>query len=98
MPTPLNLYPLDDKTLGLEWDDGLRSQYSLRVLRGSCRCASCVDEITGVRIVFPEHISENIRAIEARAVGRYALQFVWSDGHEAGIYTFDYLRELAQKA
>lgn len=96
MPIPTNLYPHDDNTLALEWDDGLQSIYSLRMLRGSCRCASCVDEITGARLVFPEHIPTDIRALEARAVGRYALQFVWSDGHESGIYTFDYLRELAQ--
>lgn len=98
MPIPINLYPVDDKTLGIAWDDGASTQYVLRVLRGSCRCASCVDEITGVRIVFPEHIPESIRAVEARAVGRYALQFVWSDGHDSGIYTFEYLRELARKA
>ena len=28
-------------------------------------------------------------------VGRYALSFVWSDGHKTGIFSFDYLRELA---
>lgn len=98
MPIPINLYPVDDKTLGIEWDDGAHTQHVLRELRGNCRCASCVDEITGARIVFPEHISESIRAVEARAVGRYALQFVWSDGHDSGIYTFEYLRELARKA
>ncbi|MEK7727208.1 MAG: DUF971 domain-containing protein [candidate division KSB1 bacterium] len=98
MPTPINLYPLDDNTLVLEWDDGQKSKYALRNLRGSCRCAGCVDEITGARVVFPEHIPANIRALEARTIGRYALQFVWSDGHESGIYTFDYLRELAQQS
>jgi DUF971 family protein len=29
---------------------------------------------------------------EAHPVGRYALQFVWSDGHDTGIYSFDILR------
>ncbi len=98
MPTPINIYPLDDQTLGLDWDDGQHTKYTLRNLRGSCRCASCVDEVTGERLVFPEHIPENIRALEARAVGRYAFQFVWSDGHESGIYTFEYLRELAHQS
>ncbi len=28
-------------------------------------------------------------------VGRYALTFVWSDGHQTGIFSFDYLRQLA---
>jgi DUF971 family protein len=27
-------------------------------------------------------------------VGRYALNFRWSDGHETGIYSFQYLRDL----
>ncbi len=27
------------------------------------------------------------------AMGSYALQFVWSDGHYTGIYTWDYLRQ-----
>jgi DUF971 family protein len=31
-------------------------------------------------------------------VGQYALQFVWSDGHSAGLYTFAYLREMSDSA
>jgi len=27
-------------------------------------------------------------------VGRYAVQIAWTDGHDSGIYTFEYLREL----
>ncbi|MBI2880859.1 MAG: DUF971 domain-containing protein [Candidatus Tectomicrobia bacterium] len=30
--------------------------------------------------------------VEVNPVGRYALQFVWSDGHDTGIYSFDFLR------
>lgn len=29
-------------------------------------------------------------------VGRYALQFIWSDGHRTGIYPFEYLRRIAE--
>jgi DUF971 family protein len=32
----------------------------------------------------------NLEAIEA--VGSYALQFTWSDGHSTGIYSWDWLR------
>ncbi|MFI2811237.1 gamma-butyrobetaine hydroxylase-like domain-containing protein [Microbulbifer sp. JSM ZJ756] len=31
------------------------------------------------------------------AAGRYALKLVFSDGHDSGIYTWDYLRELCEK-
>ncbi|MDX6289392.1 MAG: Gamma-butyrobetaine hydroxylase-like, N-terminal, partial [Blastocatellia bacterium] len=30
-------------------------------------------------------------------VGRYALNFRWSDGHETGIYSFQYLRDLCEQ-
>jgi DUF971 family protein len=33
---------------------------------------------------------------QAQVVGRYALNFQWSDGHAEGIYTFDFLRQLCQ--
>jgi DUF971 family protein len=32
----------------------------------------------------------------AHAVGRYALQFNWQDGHTAGIYSWEYLRRVCQ--
>jgi DUF971 family protein len=31
-------------------------------------------------------------------VGGYALQLFWADGHSTGIFTFDYLRRLANLA
>ena len=31
-------------------------------------------------------------------VGRYGVRIRWSDGHDAGIYTFDMLRELANES
>ncbi|NIR47705.1 DUF971 domain-containing protein, partial [candidate division KSB1 bacterium] len=43
-----------------------------------------------------EVISEDLELREAQVVGRYALQFSWSDGHTEGIYSFDYLRRLCQ--
>lgn len=29
-------------------------------------------------------------------VGKYALQLCWADGHNTGIYTYDYLRQLCE--
>lgn len=29
-------------------------------------------------------------------VGKYTIQFLWSDGHFTGIFPFDILRELCQ--
>ena len=36
--------------------------------------------------------------VEFSPVGRYALAFLFNDGHSTGIYTFDFLRETALKS
>ncbi len=38
-------------------------------------------------------INPSMTLTDIGAVGSYALEFVWSDGHGAGIYTWKYLRE-----
>ena len=46
----------------------------------------------------PDAIREDLEIKDLTIVGRYALNFRWSDGHETGIYSFRYLRELCDKA
>jgi DUF971 family protein len=53
-----------------------------------------VDERTGIPILKPEDVSEDVRPVRIEPVGRYAIQFHWSDGHATGIYSFDRLRAL----
>jgi DUF971 family protein len=57
-------------------------------------CASCVDEFTGVRKIVHGSIPAGLERASVAAVGNYALQFGWSDGHATGIYSFEYLRRL----
>jgi DUF971 family protein len=76
------------------WSDGHFSSYPSWYLRENCMCAGCVEEFTGERKVGHGNISSTIERVSVSAVGNYALQFEWSDGHGAGIYTFEYLREL----
>jgi DUF971 family protein len=49
-------------------------------------------------VLKPDTISEELKINDMSIVGRYALNFRWSDGHETGIYSFRYLRELCDKA
>jgi ATP-binding protein involved in chromosome partitioning len=78
----------------IRWSDGHVSRYPFRALRQACPCALCVDEWTGQRRMDPERILKSVRPMEIRRVGRYALQFVWSDMHSSGIYTYELLRSL----
>ncbi|HIC33310.1 MAG TPA: DUF971 domain-containing protein, partial [Gammaproteobacteria bacterium] len=63
-------------------------------LRLLCPCAGCVDEMSGVRTLVSESVDKGIYPTAIHYVGQYALQFIWSDGHSTGLYTFEYLREI----
>jgi DUF971 family protein len=83
--------------LRINWADGRVCEYEAAVLRRACPCAQCVDEWTGERRLQPKMISEDIQMDDLSIVGRYALNFRWSDGHETGIYSFEYLRNLCER-
>lgn len=85
---------LDADGIHIAWDDGHGSRYPHRLLRGQCPCAACVQEMTGVRMVFESDVPEDVGALDWMQVGNYALQFLWSDEHMTGIYSFEYLRRL----
>ena len=51
---------------------------------------------TGKRVVGPENIPEDVEALDWMTVGRYALQFLWSDAHDTGIYPYAMLRSLPE--
>jgi DUF971 family protein len=87
-----------DAALRITWADGRVSLYQAAELRRACPCAQCVNEWTGQRVLRPETISEELVIDDLSLVGRYALNFRWSDGHETGIYSFRYLREFAERA
>jgi len=76
------------------WDDGHRSIYPHRLLRLRCQCASCVEEMSGRQRLDPDQVAEDVKAVDQMQVGSYALQFLWSDTHYTGIYTFKFLRSI----
>ena len=81
----------------ITWADGRVCQYDAPNLRRACPCAGCVNEWTGERTLKAEAVSDALRIGDLQLVGRYALNFRWSDGHETGIYSFRYLRELCEQ-
>ena len=96
--TPLEVGPTEDGTrLRIAWEDGQVSEYGPRTLRLRCPCAGCVDEMTGERILTPGMVPEDVHPTAIHYVGRYALQFEWSDGHSTGIYPFEFLRKLDEE-
>ena len=94
---------VDKSTSRLEivWDDGLVSRYPLSHLREACPCVECRG---GHAKMGMAHAPDDILKLSPRrsyaitgmsAVGNYALQPSWDDGHQTGIYTWEYLRLLS---
>lgn len=85
----------EDSGLVIEWGPGLPpASYPARPLRLACPCAACVDELSGRALLDPGTVPSDVRPVKLQLVGSYGLKVWWSDGHHAGIYTFEFLRSL----
>ena len=88
----------------IEWKDGHLSLYSFPFLRDACPCALCDEERgkagrepgdpvvakSGELVMF----KATAKPLSAEPVGKYALKFKWNDGHELGIYSWQFLRQV----
>jgi DUF971 family protein len=93
LPRPTNVQLLPESII-IQWDDGFISSYEHRYLRLNCRCAVCVGEWPSRREIDESLVPRDVYALEYTHVGQYALQFLWSDVHYTGIYTYELLRKL----
>jgi len=83
-----------DQAIVILWDDGHRSPYPHRFLRLRCPCAGCIDEMSGRPRLDPDQVPQDVHAVEHMSVGNYGMQFLWSDTHYTGIYTYRMLRSI----
>ncbi len=87
----------DEGMLCVRWSDGSQSRYDLDGLRRSCPCALCREaheESDELSVLSGEALSATAEAQRVEFVGRYGLRIEWADGHDHGIYTFDFFRQL----
>jgi DUF971 family protein len=82
----------------ITWSDGHTSHFDFPYLRDLCPCALCNDERQkkspmGASAALPM-FKPKVTARAARAVGNYAVQIDFSDGHTTGIFSFEHLREI----
>ncbi|MDH0302569.1 MULTISPECIES: DUF971 domain-containing protein [unclassified Pseudomonas] len=87
-PQALNNRPAQGE-LQVQWAGTLQVLSHAR-LRGACPCSQCrAARLKGA--VSP--LRDDVRVTRIETQG-YGLQLVFSDGHERGIYPWDYLRAL----
>ncbi len=87
----------DEGMLCVRWSDGTQSRYDLDGLRRSCPCALCREareQSDELSLLSGEAVSATAEAQRVDVVGRYGLRILWGDGHDHGIYTFDFFRQL----
>ena len=93
--------------LRIQWGDDHFSIYRTDFLRAQCPCATCrVERRRDVKerdLLASQPTAAGLANPQVEQVGRYAIRLTWRDGHDTGIYPFDYLRgicpcaECAQK-
>jgi DUF971 family protein len=94
-PPPESIDVTEQGELRIVWPGGPEVAIPAMALRDQCPCAGCIEEGTGRKILDPSTIPADIRPLEIKPVGNYAVQIQWSDGHGSGIYTWTLLRRAS---
>lgn len=99
MPAHLDLKK--DRGLTIQWADGTSSYYSIAYLRKMSPSADMRQLREEMKknplAVLPAsatRASGPLSALGAELVGNYAVRIRFSDGHDTGIYSWAYLREI----
>ena len=99
-PVGLALEP--PASLTITWSDGVRQAIRIRTLRDACPCAHCRREpATKNAGLLPVLAPAELRPLTVERmvpVGQYAYGIHFSDGHSSGVYTWEWLRGLGERA
>jgi DUF971 family protein len=102
-PTDVKVHVTTGEGVEVTWSDGHTSRYPFPYLRDLCPCALCNDErekkarvgtSAGSGSAVLPMFKPRVTAKSANAVGNYAIQIQFSDGHATGIYSYEHLREI----
>jgi len=80
----------EQRQLIIYWQGGQEHAIHYQQLRSACRCASCRADQTGGKILL---IPDDLQVEKINNLGQ-GLQFIFSDGHQRGIFPWQYLFEL----
>lgn len=69
-------------------ENGNKKKIHPYTLRTSCKCAGCIDELSGAMLIRKEEIDPEVYPTRIEEKGNYAVAMVWSDGHRSSIYPY----------
>eukprot|EP00188_Purpureofilum_apyrenoidigerum_P001366 Plantae.Rhodophyta-Purpureofilum_apyrenoidigerum.ctg1743.p2 GENE.Plantae.Rhodophyta-Purpureofilum_apyrenoidigerum.ctg1743~~Plantae.Rhodophyta-Purpureofilum_apyrenoidigerum.ctg1743.p2 ORF type:complete len:520 (+),score=76.49 Plantae.Rhodophyta-Purpureofilum_apyrenoidigerum.ctg1743:154-1560(+) len=76
-------YDQDSSDIVIEVPGEATQRLNAADLRRNCRCAVCIDEMTGVKVLRDEDVPDDVQPRAMRPIGNYAAQIEWSDGHSS---------------
>jgi DUF971 family protein len=96
---PIHLDIKKDRGVTIQWDEDTTSYYSVAYLRRMSPSADMKQlreemEKNPLAILPASNASGPLTILDAQLKGNYALWIRFSDGHETGIYSWQYLREI----
>ncbi|MDB6155091.1 MAG: hypothetical protein JWL90_3544 [Chthoniobacteraceae bacterium] len=97
---PNNVQHIGDE-IAIAWNDGTESFINLERMRRACPCAACGGEPDILGNVDRPDVTYTGDSFTLRGyefVGGYAMQPTWGDGHGSGIYSYPFLKRLADAA
>jgi DUF971 family protein len=92
-PISINLHQ-KSRVLEIEFDDGMKFELTCEYLRVFSPSADVKGHGPGQEVL--QTGKEDINIKEVEPVGNYAIKLIFDDGHDTGLYTWDYLYELGQ--
>jgi len=97
-PYPTEIQRDDNGMMRILWNDGHECRYTYERLRQACPCATCRDAKVQQQAdpfnILDLGATARLTPTQISAVGHYALNIEWSDGHHTGIYPWQLLRDL----
>lgn len=99
MTYPVKINRTEDNKLKIIWNDNSSTEIKITKLRDECPCVNCKGESVilenYIPLKKPFKPSGYYEIEKIEKVGNYAIQIYWKDGHNTGIYSWDYLGEIS---
>jgi DUF971 family protein len=92
-PTELKL-DKEKRTLHVSFDDGKSFALPAEMLRVLSPSAEVQGHSPQQRVTVPG--KKNVRITKLAPVGNYAVRITFDDGHDTGLFVWDYLRDLGE--